>query len=252
MEFDWVSSFSRGPFDEIHGAMSADVERAVAAVLPFFQIRDITLALEALGPVAAGNPNALRALRRRFDRIEVQGADAQNRIFELEIAGRLARNGVPVRFDEPDIVAAARPFGRFALACKRPQNLLRIRERIEDGARQVGRHGRRGFVVVDLQPSIFKAEDRQRRTKFYELHGDADLRMELECDADGRIAVVSEEVHRARAMDFVEGVVFGVMGWGIGTVSRRDTYEWAWVARPGIPATPAERRLCELLCPQAL
>lgn len=247
VEVDWMASFDGPPLDMTSGASRVDAERAADAVIRFLQMQDITAALVALGPVALGNPEAVKALRKHFDRIETQTADAQDRLFELEVAGRLARRGIEVDFDEPDIVAKAVGLGRFCLACKRPHNLDRLRERITKGADQITTRGLTGFVVIDLQPLIFTNNDDVRRTRYYELHGDAQLAHELAADMDGRIAVVADTVARARQVERVAGVVFAAMGWGVTENPPRPTYEWAWVARPSIPSTVAERRLCRLL-----
>lgn len=247
VEVDWMASFDGPPLDETSGASRVDTERAADAVIRFLQMQDITAALVALGPVALGNPEAVRALRKRFDRIETQTADAQDRLFELEVAGRLARRGIVVEFDEPDIVAKSHGLGLFSLACKRPHNLDRLRERIGKGAAQIASRGLQGFVVLDLQPLIFTSNDDSHPTRFYELRGDAQLAHELAADMDGRIAVVADTVARARQVERVAGVVFAAMGWGETKNPPRPTYEWAWVTRPSIPSTAAEKRLCRLL-----
>lgn len=247
VEVDWMASFDGPPLDETSGASRVDAERAADAVIRFLQMQDITATLVALGRVALENPEAVKALRKRFDRIETQTADTQDRLFELEVAGRLARRGIRVEFDEPDIVAKSHGLGRFSIACKRPHNLDRLRERIDKGAAQIARRGLQGFVVLDLQPLIFETNDNARPTRFYELHGDAQLAHELAADMDGRIAVVADTVARARQVERVAGVVFAAMGWGMTENPPRPTYEWAWVTRPSIPWTAAEQRLCRLL-----
>jgi hypothetical protein len=246
-DVEWLASFEGPTLDGVSGASSEDPDRAAGAVLRFLQVQDITAALVALGPRARANPEALSALRKRFDRIETQEAATQDRLFELEVAGRLARRGIWVEFGEPDVVARSTGLGRFCLACKRPQNVDRLRERIREGADQIARRGLRGFVVADLQALIFKNDDDVRRTRFYELHGAAQLAQELAANMDGWIAVVADAVARARRVDRVAGVVFATMGWGETKNPPRPTYDWAWVTRPSIPSTAAERRLCRLL-----
>lgn len=249
IEVDWMGSFSGPPRDPKTGASSENPERVANAFLRFLQLEDVARSLHALGPTARENPEALKALRRDHDRIKTQRADAQNRLFELEVAGRLVRGGARVRFDEPDIVASATPFGRF-LACKRPQNLDRLRERIVEGARQIERRAIAGFVVVDLQPLLFKNDASDRPTRFYDLRGTAELRDELAADMDGRIAVVADAVARARAVHHVRGVAFAATGWGIHDEGSEPQYAWAWVTRPAMPDNDAERQLCRLLSPQ--
>lgn len=243
----WMASFEGPPLDDVSGASGADEDRAVGAVLRFLQLQDLAAALAALGPVARDNPEALRALRKRFDRIDTQQADAQNRLFELEVAGRLARRGIRPEFGEPDIVARSVGLGRFCLACKRPQNLDRLRERIREGADQIAKRGVKGFVVLDLQPMIFKNDDPVRRSRFYVLQGAAQLAEELAADMDGWIAVVSDAVAQARRKNHVAGVVFAATGWGLTETSPRPLYGWAWVTRTAIPTSPLERKVCRLL-----
>lgn len=245
-----MGSFSGPPRDPNTGASSENPERVANAFLRFLQLEDVARSLNALGPTARENPEALKALRRDHDRIKTQTADAQNRLFELEVAGRLVRGGARVRFDEPDIVASATPFGRFCVACKRPQNLARLRERIADAARQIERRSLAGFVVVDLQPLIFTNDAFDRPTRFYDLAGAAEVAEELAIDMDERITTVADAVGRARAKKHVMGVVFAATGWGIHDEGPAPRYAWAWVTRPAIPSNDAERQLCRLLSPQ--
>ncbi len=250
IEVEWMGSFDGPPRDAATGASSEDPERVAMAFLRFLQLEDTARSLDALGSTARENPEALKALRRHHDRLATQDADALDYLFELEVAGRLVRGGARVRFGEPDIIATAKPFGRFSVACKRPRNLARVRERISEGARQIERRALAGFVVVDLQPLIFKNDASERPTRFYDLAGAAELREELAIDMDEAIALVADAVARARAVPHVTGVVFAATGWGLHDDGPEPHYAWAWVTRPAIPRNDAEQQLCRLLSPQ--
>lgn len=218
VDVDWMGSFDGPPRDPTTGASSENPQRVAKAFLRFFQMEDVARSLDALGSTARANPDARRALRRHHDRITTQTADAQNYLFELEVAGRLVR--------------------------------ARLRQRIAEATRQIERRAIAGYVVVDLQPLLFKNDALDRPTRFYDLGGAAELREELAAEMDGWIAVVTDAVARARAADHVKGVVFAATGWGIHDDGPEPQYAWAWVTRPAIPANDAERRLCRLLSPR--
>jgi hypothetical protein len=92
--------------------------------------------------------------RKSLDLIDKPGSDGLDRLLEIEVAGRLAEQGLfQVATGEPDIVASS-PAGSLTCACKHPDTLPGAAKRIVEGAKQVEKQGHPGVVVVSLD-SIF-------------------------------------------------------------------------------------------------
>lgn len=117
-------------------AEKARYDRAFAMV---DQASRIASALDALRGVDGVELRA-RWLKERFDRLETSRAKAQDFLWELEVAGRLARGGLFPAFQEPDITVRA--CGETVkLPCKRPRSLARIRDALRRASDQVDAHG---------------------------------------------------------------------------------------------------------------
>jgi hypothetical protein len=96
----------------------------------------------------------VRWLRKSLDRINTPGSDGLDRLLEIEVAGRLAEQGLfQVATGEPDIVAIC-DAGSLTCACKHPDTLAGATRLIVDGAKQIVKQGHIGLVVVSLD-SVF-------------------------------------------------------------------------------------------------
>jgi len=95
--------------------------------------------------------NKLEILQKRLDSLNTQGASqAPDIFFEMEIAGRLAREypGWKISFEEPDVVMEY-PDGRVGLSCKRPKSKRNLPKLINAAADQGTRAGVEYLIVVD-------------------------------------------------------------------------------------------------------
>jgi len=99
-------------------------------------------------------------IRRRFDRIETQDEQGQDFLFELEIAGRLARwPNLVVELAEPDILA------RFdvgdppiAFACKRPRTQKSAIRAAEVARSQIEASGHAGVIIIGTEAIFHRTE----------------------------------------------------------------------------------------------
>lgn len=146
-ELEWMAGCTQGPADAFLAAYLLHADRAVKAFIGFLQVQDIAAALRACALAVPDRHQIRRALRQRFDRTDVLDAPSQNHLFELEIGGRLGRRGPGLVFEEPDLTYPVSGLGRVGFACKRAQNIHRLRQRIAEGAGQIEGCGRRGVVV---------------------------------------------------------------------------------------------------------
>lgn len=93
-------------------------------------------------------------LRKSLDRINSPGSEGLDRLLEIEVAGRLAAEGMfRVATTEPDVEAIT-DAGPLTCACKHPDTLRGAADRILEGAKQVEQQGHIGLVVVSLD-SVF-------------------------------------------------------------------------------------------------
>jgi hypothetical protein len=244
---EWMATFPADPLDEIAGAYATDPERATRAFLSFPQFQDVVGGLYHARRAVAAKPDIVHALRKRFDRLQTVSAAAQNHLFELQVAGRLSIRRRGVRFDEPDLTAPFSRFGRLGLACKRAQNIARVKERIGGGADQIVRTGRNGVIVIDVQPLLFppSPDDGRPICQFYQR--EAQFVDDLATRVDARAAVMSAEISKARATTNVLGVVFAVTGWGLVEVDGLVAQLFAWVVRAPGGSTAAERAVVTAL-----
>jgi hypothetical protein len=102
----------------------------------------------------------VKFFNKRLDRINRIGdSHAPDILFELEVAGRLARarvfRNVNIQFEEPDIVIEF-PGGRIALSCKRPKSIRRLSERIKEAANQGSKTDLSFLVIIGVREIIIK------------------------------------------------------------------------------------------------
>jgi hypothetical protein len=163
-DLEWAGSFEGRVLSEA-GAASHDRDRAFRAFLAHEQASRIAAALQQCQSVA-GSPQKVRSVKKRLDRLRTQCAPAQDTLLELEIAGRLVGSWWDVSFDEPDVVLRSEGADPVAIACKRPQNRDRLRERIPEAVRQIENSGIPGIVVLGVEPIVHASRDPKRPAHF--------------------------------------------------------------------------------------
>lgn len=170
-------------------------------------------------------------LRKRLNRLTTQDEQAQDFLFELEIGARFTRLGFTITFDEPDIVLHSSEGHRLGLACKRPRNARRLRERLGEAAIQITAGADQGVIVIGAEPLFHRSNDAQRPTITY--LGDPDM-VRLEAYRILDDAIESAQVEIVAALDKgVAGILFcGVAtGWARGVYEGRDAYHVQWIHR---------------------
>ncbi len=120
--------------------------------------------------LAQGIPGARERvvkLKKRLNRLTTQDEQAQDFLFELEVGARFTRLGLAITFDEPDIVLHSSDGHRLGLACKRPRNVRRLRERLGEAADQITAGIDQGVIVIGVEPLFHRSNDPQRPTVTY-------------------------------------------------------------------------------------
>jgi len=206
-----------------------DQEKLLASVRLFEQARRIARATNWALKIP-GSTNVVRRLKERINRLESLDEQALDYFFELEIAYRLAQTGISIAFEEPDLVArGADPDFTIALACKRPRNVRRMIERIEEGASQITRSGIEGLIIVSLEPILYASPD-PTKWKRLDYHPETpdDLRLLIMPKIHAASLAARSAVQKALAKG-VRGALF--CGFATGWTSLKyeqggDTYGW--------------------------
>jgi hypothetical protein len=161
---EWMGSF---PADAVQpdAAFAADKRKALRAFPLYEQAQRIARALTWARSIPGAKDKVIR-LKKRLNRLETQDVGAQDYLFELEIAERLVGQGLKVFFDEPDIVVHFTE-EKLGLACKRPRNVARLRERIREAADQVARQPFQGVIIMGVEALFHKSGDPKRPTITY-------------------------------------------------------------------------------------
>lgn len=167
---EWLGT---GP-EDLFGAdtrMDEDADRFARAFMRMEQADRLSNLLHWAKNVGNLQTHSRRWIQKRIDRTETQVEEAQDLLFEVEIAGRLARwPGMQIELAEPDILirypADSEP---LALACKRPRSENSLERAIRDAKRQILAAGYEGIILVGTEalfhmpadssgPVTFKAE----------------------------------------------------------------------------------------------
>ena len=174
---------------------------------------------------------AVAIYKKRLNRLNTQEEQAQDFLFELEIAARLAGLSLAVTFDEPDIVLHTSEGERLGLACKRPRNAKRHRKRLPEAAVQVTARSYQGVVVIGVEPLFHRSGDQERPTITY--LGDGPMvKAEAYRILDEAIYSAAKEIDAALNHG-VAGVLFRgvVTGWARRVAEGRDAYHSQWIHR---------------------
>jgi hypothetical protein len=241
-EAEWLGSSPIDPFEE-GGVAFLDRERGIPAFLMMEQF----IRIDEMLKLATGIENAAsiaRWVRGRFDRIAQQDGQAQDYLFELEIASRAHRSEIlKVTLGEPDILLG--PPGldpMMGLACKRPLRLATVGRAILKARDQITRRGLPGIIVIGMEAIFHYSEERP--SVIYRAERLEDLTAEGQQQIDAAIASAQAEVDRAFQSDKVSGVLF----WGgiSGLLAFPQSYSFEWVTRP-VPRPGGDPRTVRLI-----
>lgn len=188
----------------LEGRPVADEERRSDALLTAEQAGRVAATLQLL-PLLKNHEPAVRWLRGRIDRLQTQDTEALDHLFELEMAGRLARaTDLTVSIEEPDIVATL-PSGRsFLIACKRPRSLKGVSDSIRTAKHQIRelRAGRAAVIFIGTEAIFHKSDKPGKQTIVYTVSAPQQARALGEKKIAEAISAADKETERA----FSEGV----------------------------------------------
>lgn len=218
-------------------AWKDDPERAVRFFGNFEQVKRVAIAL-TLAPHIPGDSRRFRLLKDNFNRLENPGSKALDLFFELDIAHRLLKRGIPVAFEEPDLVVGLSGMD-FGVACKRPRKRSTVAENILKGAKQVRRHGR-GLVVLNLELVLLPDEDPHPRNPIFHAPDWAKFQ-ELQTVIDNVAAECQRKMGDAFAKPEYE--LWGVLFCALATAVLDDAKDgqpagvFQWFRKPVSPPT---------------
>lgn len=226
---EWMGSF---PPDspQPDTAWAADRERAKRSFPLVEQATRIAQALVTTRDVPGADKLAAK-LRKKLDRLISQDEQAQDFLFELELGARCVAHGLSIEFDEPDIVVRLSDGDRFGIACKRPRNVARMRERIREATRQVQSGSQLGIIAIGIEPLFHHSGDIARPTIVYRADS-AMARSEANGILDRAVMAAIPDI-RSAFDDGVAGILFcGVItGWAKEVQPGRDAYHSQWIHR---------------------
>lgn len=252
---DWADSIGGPLIDPKAGPYTVDVDRTIALLSRMFQLRDLARALERCAKVPGADPKRIRAaVKRQFDRTITVEAQAQDTVFELEMAALFFDHSTNVTFCEPDLRADVPEMGALGVACKRVANAARLRERISEGAKQVSRNGGYGAVVIDAQPALYATGDAKKKTYFDFVDRREDLSNCHRATLRTYLGKANREISAAREYGVV-AVVATAMVWGIVNPEEgAPDFEWSFAWLVEVPERPTreEQILSRLLRQRAL
>jgi len=104
---------------------------------------------------ALKDPGAKEAIHRVTDTnmnlTAKQTSMGKDALWELDLFRRLQLGGVPVRFDEPDLVVSlGEKFGDYAIACKKVYSQNNVANSFKKGCEQLADHKKPGIVAFNL------------------------------------------------------------------------------------------------------
>jgi hypothetical protein len=226
-EMRWLGSF---PPDAVQPdvAHKADRDRSLFAFPLVEQSRRIAVALDRAKTIRGAKEKVMR-VKKQLNRLTTQDSAAQDVLFELQIGGRLLRPGVEMAFDEPDIVITDPTDGSMTIgvACKRPHNVDRLKERVREAANQIEALRHSGnVIVVDVEPLFHKSNDPEKPTMSW-VGGPEWVKAEAGKILATAVQAADSEIAYALQKG-VDGIVFCgiVVGWS------RTMHHWSWICTP--------------------
>lgn len=228
---EWLGSGPEDLFAD-SGRYHEDATRFATAFVRMEQAGRVADAVLWASRMQGARDHARRWMRARIDRIETQDDQGQDLLFELEIAGRLARwPGLEIELAEPDILIRYPPLSEpLALACKRPRSVRSVGHAVEAARNQIRTHGHPGAIVVGLE-AIFHRSDEGARPYVYSLDSPADARRDGDAVANEIASALA--AHPDRMFD---PRVAGIYLCGLLTYWSRQpsAYGYLWI-RKSIP-----------------
>ena len=130
---------------------SHEHNRAVEAILIVDQAANVAATFAMLARTEIPNMK-VQILKKRLNRFKIEGnAKARDILFELEVAGRVARfPEMHVAFEEPPDIVIRTPGSSIAIACKKVTSLRQISKQISEAANQGERSRMPFFIFVDV------------------------------------------------------------------------------------------------------
>lgn len=228
---EWLADGPDDVFDAV-GKFEEDPDRFLTAFMRMEQAGRIADLLEWASRVGNSRAHARYWIQQRLDRMETQDEQSQDLLFELDIAGRLARwDGLAIELAEPDIVirypSAETP--PFAIACKRPRSADSLIRSIARAKSQIGRSGHRGLIAVSTDAIFHRSGDPTRPTIVYQARSASDAQREGKQILHDLAATISS--HRDDAFDDAVGGVYlcGILTFWSGEPSA---YSYTWLREP--------------------
>jgi hypothetical protein len=123
-EFEWVRDCGIDFWEGWERVSKQNRDRFLYAFTRLLEVQDRVNLLERAHKIDGGSEQVRRWIRKRIDTLATQEEEAQDHLFELEVAGRLARfEALSVKMAEPDIIIRLPGFTEpIAIACKRPRS----------------------------------------------------------------------------------------------------------------------------------
>lgn len=171
-----------------------------------------------------------RWIEKRIDRIDTQDEQAQDYLFELELAGRLAKwPGLQIELAEPDIlIRYTSDHPPMALACKRPRTPRSARRAIEEARDQIRASGCHGAIVIGTEAIFHRTENGSSAPCVFQV----DTPAQAKAHGNELLIELAETVRQQPRRVFHKRVA-GVFLCGILTYwSRRPSaYGYVWIRR---------------------
>lgn len=140
--------------------------RFIDAFLRVEQAKNISNVFSRLNEIRVPN-HKLKFLNKRLDRLNKEGdSKAPDILFELEVAGRLARFKTfwSIQFAEPDIVIEFNG-GKIGISCKRLKGVRGLSKRIKGATKQGNKSDLSFLIIVGVRDIIMEESFLRFRTQ---------------------------------------------------------------------------------------
>jgi len=236
-DVEFLGRFSGDPLSA-EGAWATDKQRTVRAFLRVEQTRRLVGTLAQV-PLIKNAESHLKWFRKRLDRLrrktpdELREPEAEDFLFELEIAGRFAGwERHEVALEEPDIVLKAGDT-RLPLACKRPRSVKGLKRAIVNAARQLP-HQSSGFVIIGSEYLLHAQDELGRPASIVAALSEAHA-----VEEGGRLLQAAEESACPEIAKAFEVGLGGILFVGVLIYLTRDpmVFGYHWLTRTVVNRT---------------
>lgn len=228
-EAEWLGSFAGDPFEPT-GACGSDTTRTYRAFLLMDQLTRLAETLHwATGIDKA--PGVAKWITGKIDRMVQQDSQAQDYLFELEIAARFRRwRALTVSLDEPDIVLTPSQGGpSISIACKRPRRMESVGQAILKAREQITRRGHQGVIVVGMESIFHSTANAGRPTGFYVARDRQHLQSKGRRLIDAVVEITESDIQKSFSSWTLGGILFcGII---TGLLVKPPSYIPCWVGR---------------------